>query len=163
MSKIKKLLLIHSEDKICFIAYKQDTPHPMDISNYHNFDTISSSFNFLFHFVGSPFKICRLGFLWENQLLYNSCLSTLSNRPSAMVPARRAFGMSYFFSLYFLRVSLAPVIAGWLGERTNDALPPLVFGSGIFAMIIPTVFVFALVRQYLNAAWKTPDQSSGGW
>ncbi|MDA8574836.1 hypothetical protein N9L79_04795 [Alphaproteobacteria bacterium] len=74
----------------------------------------------------------------------------LSN--SAMVTARRAFGMGYFFSLYFLIVSLAPVIAGWLFERTNDAFTPLVFGAGIFAMIIPTVFVFALVRQHLNAA-----------
>ena len=74
----------------------------------------------------------------------------LSN--SAMVPARRAFGMGYFFSLYFLIVSLAPVIAGWLFERTNDAFTPLVFGAGIFAMIIPTVFVFAVVRQHLNAA-----------
>ena len=74
----------------------------------------------------------------------------LSN--SAMVPARRAFGMGDFFSLYFLIVSLAPVIAGWLFERTNDAFTPLVFGAGIFAMIIPTVFVFTVVRQHLNAA-----------
>lgn len=74
----------------------------------------------------------------------------LSN--SAMAPARRAFGMGYFFSLYFLMVSLAPMIAGWLFERTNDAFTPLVFGAGTFAMIIPTVFVFALVRRHLNAA-----------
>ena len=65
----------------------------------------------------------------------------LSN--SAMAPARRAFGMGYFFSLYFLMVSLAPMIAGWLFERTNDAFTPLVFAAGTFAMIIPTVFVFA--------------------
>ena len=51
----------------------------------------------------------------------------------AMAPQRRAFGMGVFFSFYFVLMTLAPPIAGWLYDRGGDPYWPIVFAAVLFA------------------------------
>lgn len=44
-------------------------------------------------------------------------------------PENRAFGMGIFFSFYFVITAPAPVVAGWLYDRTHDAFWPIAFAS----------------------------------
>ncbi len=51
----------------------------------------------------------------------------------AMAPQRRAFGMGVFFSLYFVLLTLAPPLAGWLYDTRGDAFVPILFAIALFA------------------------------
>ena len=51
----------------------------------------------------------------------------------AMAPQRRAFGMGVFFSGYFVIMTAAPPIAGWLYDRSGDPYVSVVFAAGLFA------------------------------
>ena len=51
----------------------------------------------------------------------------------AMAPQRRAFGMGVFFSFFFVLVTVAPPIAGWLFDRSGDPFSPIVFSAFLFA------------------------------
>lgn len=51
----------------------------------------------------------------------------------AMAPQRRAFGMGMFYSFFFVLVTLAPPIAGWLFDRSGDPYSPIVFAAVLFA------------------------------
>jgi len=51
----------------------------------------------------------------------------------AMAPQRRAFGMGVFFSFFFVLVTIAPPIAGWLFDRSGDSYWPIVFAASLFA------------------------------
>jgi predicted MFS family arabinose efflux permease len=51
----------------------------------------------------------------------------------AMAPQRRAFGMGVFYSFYFVLVTVAPPIAGWLFDRSGNPYSPIVFAAALFA------------------------------
>jgi predicted MFS family arabinose efflux permease len=51
----------------------------------------------------------------------------------SMAPERRAFGMGVFLSFYFLVVTAAPPVAGWLVDRTGRPFTAIVFAAGLFA------------------------------
>lgn len=51
----------------------------------------------------------------------------------AMAPQRRAFGMGVFFSFYFVLMTAAPPIAGWLYDLSGDPYWPIVFAAFLFA------------------------------
>jgi predicted MFS family arabinose efflux permease len=57
----------------------------------------------------------------------------MSLTAQAMAPQRRAFGMGVFFSVYFMLMTAAPPLAGWLFDRTGSAYAALVFAAGLFA------------------------------
>lgn len=62
----------------------------------------------------------------------------------AMAPQRRAFGMGVFFTLYFLIMTLAPPVAGWLFDRTSDPYGPIIFAALLFAAAAGVYWVFSL-------------------
>ena len=70
----------------------------------------------------------------------------------AMAPQRRAFGMGVFFSLYFVLVTAAPPIAGWLFDRSQDAYWPIVFAAALFAGAALMYGAFSAVKGRLAAA-----------
>ena len=51
----------------------------------------------------------------------------------AMAPQRRAFGMGVFFSFYFVLMTAAPPIAGWLYDLSGDPYWPILFAAFLFA------------------------------
>jgi predicted MFS family arabinose efflux permease len=51
----------------------------------------------------------------------------------SMAPHRRAFGMGVFFSFYFLIVTAAPPIAGWLFDWTGKPFTAILLAAGLFA------------------------------
>jgi len=51
----------------------------------------------------------------------------------SMAPQRRAFGMGVFFSVYFVIMTAAPPVAGWLFDRTGEPFAAIVFAAGLFA------------------------------
>ena len=57
----------------------------------------------------------------------------MSLTAQAMAPQRRAFGMGVFFSFYFVLMTAAPPVAGWLFDRTGSAYAAIVFAAGLFA------------------------------
>ena len=70
----------------------------------------------------------------------------------AMAPERRAVGMGLFFSLYFVLLSLAPPIAGWLHDARGDAFVPLLFGIVLFVAAAGCFGLFGVLQRRLPAA-----------
>ena len=65
----------------------------------------------------------------------------------AMAPQRRAFGMGVFFSFFFVLVTVAPPIAGWLFDRYGDPFSPIVFAASLFACAALVYRVFRVVKR----------------
>ena len=61
----------------------------------------------------------------------------------AMAPQRRAFGMGVFVTVFFVFVTGAPPLAGWLFDRSGDPYWPLLLAAGLFA---GAMAVFRLFR-----------------
>ncbi|USG61974.1 MFS transporter [Sneathiella marina] len=67
----------------------------------------------------------------------------------AMKPENRAIGMGLFFSIYFLIQAIAPPIAGWLFDLTNNSNWPILFAMALFAVTALTTYLFRIaVRRY---------------
>lgn len=71
----------------------------------------------------------------------------MSLAAQATPPQRRAFGMGVFFSFYFLIMTLAPPLAGWIFDRAGDPYWPLVFGAGLFGATALANAAFRNLRQ----------------
>lgn len=65
----------------------------------------------------------------------------------AMSPERRAFGMGVFLSAYFLINAVAPPIAGWIYDTTNDPFSPIIFGIVLFGLVIVTNVWFRMAQR----------------
>jgi len=70
----------------------------------------------------------------------------------AMAPQRRAFGMGVFFTLFFVIVTLAPPIAGWLFDRSTDPYRPIIFAALLFASAALVYWVFSVVKERMASA-----------
>jgi MFS family permease len=75
----------------------------------------------------------------------------------AMAPQRRAFGMGVFFSLYFVLLSLAPPIAGWLYDARGDAFVPIGFAIVLFVGAALCFGLFGWLKRRLPAVELTPS------
>ncbi len=64
----------------------------------------------------------------------------------AVAPARRAFGMGVFFTIYFAAMTAAPTIAGWLLDRSGSVDAPILFGMALFAVVLPAALVFRMIK-----------------
>ena len=67
----------------------------------------------------------------------------------AMAPQRRAFGMGVFVTVYFVFVTLAPPLAGWLFDRSGDPYRPLLLAAGLFAGAMAVVGLFRWAQRRL--------------
>lgn len=65
----------------------------------------------------------------------------------AMSPERRAFGMGVFLSGYFLINAIAPPIAGWIYDTTDDPFSPVIFGIVLFGLVIVTNAWFRMAQR----------------
>lgn len=77
----------------------------------------------------------------------------------AVAPARRAFGMGVFFTVYYAIMAAGPPLSGWIYERATTAGASLAFGMSMFALVIPAVLMFRLVR--LNGRADAPREDIG--
>ena len=78
---------------------------------------------------------------------------------AAMAAERRASGMGFYFSIYFLVVTPAPAIAGWLLDRSGDAYDAIIFAALLFALTAAAAVCFQICRRRLAAAWASPVSS----
>ena len=65
----------------------------------------------------------------------------------AIEPQNRALGMGLFFSLYFLFVAPAPVVAGWLVDYSGSAWFAVIFSATLFAATALAYWVFQITWQ----------------
>ena len=65
----------------------------------------------------------------------------------AMAPQRRAFGMGVFFSFYFVLMTLAPPLAGWLFDRSGNAFHALLFAALLFAATALSHALFGVLNR----------------
>lgn len=72
----------------------------------------------------------------------------------AIQPQNRALGMGVFFSLYFVLVAPAPVIAGWLVDNSGSAWAAIVFTAILFAATGASYKAFRLTQRVI-ASKKT--------
>jgi predicted MFS family arabinose efflux permease len=73
----------------------------------------------------------------------------MSLTAQSMAPQRRAFGMGVFLSVYFLIVTVAPPVAGWLFDRTGKPFTAIVFAAGLFAATGLGFSAFAPLKRSL--------------
>jgi predicted MFS family arabinose efflux permease len=69
----------------------------------------------------------------------------------AMAPQRRAFGMGVFFSGYFVIMTAAPPIAGWLYDRGGDPYVSVQFAAALFVGAALANWAFRLVKKRIAA------------
>ena len=67
----------------------------------------------------------------------------------AMAPQRRAFGMGVFVTVFFVIVTLAPPLAGWLFDRSGDPYRPLLLAAALFAGAMAVFRMFRWAQQRL--------------
>lgn len=68
----------------------------------------------------------------------------------AMRPDQRALGMGIFFTGYFLVMTPAPAIAGWLFDLTGDPYDPLKFGAALFAAAALSNVAFRIAQKRME-------------
>jgi predicted MFS family arabinose efflux permease len=80
----------------------------------------------------------------------------MSLTAQSMAPQRRAFGMGVFLSFYFVIVTAAPPIAGWLFDRTRDPYMPITFAAGLFAATAVAFMAFAPLKRRMERQEAEP-------
>jgi cyanate permease len=65
----------------------------------------------------------------------------------AMAPAKRAFGMGVFLSVFYMLTSPAPTLAGWLYDRTADPFVPILVAIAMFGLALVAYFAFRLAQR----------------
>jgi predicted MFS family arabinose efflux permease len=68
----------------------------------------------------------------------------------AMAPAKRAFGMGVFLSVFYLLTSPAPTLAGWLYDRTADPFVPIALAILMFGLTLVAYFAFRLAQRLME-------------
>lgn len=68
----------------------------------------------------------------------------------AMAPQRRAFGMGVFFTVYFVILTLAPPMAGWLFDRHADPQSPIFFAALLFVGAAVGYRGFSVAKERLR-------------
>lgn len=60
----------------------------------------------------------------------------------AMSPARRAFGMGVFSTIYYAITAPAPALAGWIVDRTSAPQDALILAAALFALTMAANLAF---------------------
>jgi len=72
----------------------------------------------------------------------------------AVPPARRAFAMGVFFTLYYAVTTATPPAAGWIVDHSGAPDGAIVFGAALLALVVPAAFLF---RKLENGARSGPS------
>lgn len=70
----------------------------------------------------------------------------------SMAPQRRAFGMGVFLSVYFVIMSAATPLAGWLVDHSGRAYTAIQFAAGLFMATALGFMAFAPLKRRLARA-----------
>jgi len=68
----------------------------------------------------------------------------------AMSPARRAFGMGVFSTIYYAITAPAPALAGWIVDRTGAPQDALIFAAALFALTMVANLAFRVAVRRLR-------------
>ena len=68
----------------------------------------------------------------------------------AMSPARRAFGMGVFSTIYYAITAPAPALAGWIVDRTGAPQDALIFAAALFALTMVANLAFSVAVRRLR-------------
>ena len=72
--------------------------------------------------------------------------------PSAVMPAgARAKGMGVFFTLFYLGVVSAPILAGWLAEMFGTARVTFLFGTALLGAACLALLYFRHLERQVRA------------
>jgi len=74
----------------------------------------------------------------------------MSLTAQSMAPERRAFGTGVFFTFFFIILTAAPPVAGWLFDRTGDPFTAILFAAGLFAATGLGFVAFAPLKRRLD-------------
>jgi len=72
----------------------------------------------------------------------------------AMRPEHRAFGIGVFLTGYFLINALAPPLAGWIYDGTEDPFGPIGFAIALFGLVILANAWFRLAQRNTGPALR---------
>jgi predicted MFS family arabinose efflux permease len=71
---------------------------------------------------------------------------------AVLVPGNRALGMGVFFTLFYLFIVLAPILAGWLSEHRGTAAAAFHLGTAMLGLCCAALLPYrALARRAGNA------------
>jgi len=73
----------------------------------------------------------------------------MSLTAQSMAPQRRALGMGVFLSFYFLIVTAAPPVAGWLFDRTGRPFAAIALAAALFAATGLGFTAFGPLKRWL--------------
>ena len=76
----------------------------------------------------------------------------MSLTAQSMAPQRRAQGMGVFFSGYFVIMTIAPPVAGWLFDQSGQAFSAIVLAAGLFLASGVCYAAFGVLKRRL-AGW----------
>ena len=68
----------------------------------------------------------------------------------AMSPARRAFGMGVFSTIYYAITAPAPALAGWIVDRTSAPKDALILAAALFALTMVANLAFRVAVRRLR-------------
>jgi predicted MFS family arabinose efflux permease len=68
----------------------------------------------------------------------------------AMSPARRAFGMGVFSTIYYAITAPAPALAGWIVDRTGAPQDALILAAALFALTMVANLAFGVAVRRLR-------------
>ena len=85
----------------------------------------------------------------------------MSLTAQSMAPQRRAFGMGVFFTFYFVIMTAAPPVAGWLFDRTGQPYTAIVFAAGLFVATGMGFVAFGPLKRWLARGAVNPARPHG--
>ena len=84
----------------------------------------------------------------------------MSLTAQSMAPQRRAFGMGVFFTFYFVIMTAAPPVAGWLFDYTGNPFTAIVFAAGLFVATGLGFVAFGPLKRRLARGAVRPEVPS---
>jgi len=85
----------------------------------------------------------------------------MSLTAQSMAPQRRAFGMGVFFTFYFVIMTAAPPVAGWLFDRTGQPYTAIIFAAGLFVATGVGFVAFGPLKRGLARGAVNPERPHG--
>jgi len=74
----------------------------------------------------------------------------------AITPGNRGPGLGIFYTWYYVGMTVAPALAGWVRDVSGSAAAPVILGAALLAVTILSVIILRL----LQAAWPIEPEGS---
>jgi MFS family permease len=98
--------------------------------------------------LGFGFGLAPLPLLISLGILFGPQAGIIMSLPTQVLsPEKRASGMGFFYSFYYLGLAAIPPLAGLMGDLSGDPAAPLVFGAAVGLGIIPFLVLFRFFQR----------------